>query len=197
MFSNIGGTATAVGDPPNIIIVNDSRIQATDQITFLNFSLHIVPGVLLACIPTFFAIRWLSRDAIIQKEPNLHKKIELRVWKKSLARMDRSSDEEKNVASRLQEYIDSLEQEIKNNPFPPEINLEELEAKYTIKDWPLFVNSCLVLSVVISLFFLHSVVHVELSLAWIAIIGAMAHLLVSGVIFFCVAFLLSLFFSTF
>ena len=28
VFSNIGGTATAVGDPPNVIIVSNDLIQA-------------------------------------------------------------------------------------------------------------------------------------------------------------------------
>ena len=28
VFSNIGGTATAIGDPPNVIIVSNSEIQA-------------------------------------------------------------------------------------------------------------------------------------------------------------------------
>ena len=28
MFSNIGGTATAVGDPPNVIIVSNDLIQS-------------------------------------------------------------------------------------------------------------------------------------------------------------------------
>ena len=27
LFSNIGGTATAIGDPPNVIIVSNSDIQ--------------------------------------------------------------------------------------------------------------------------------------------------------------------------
>ena len=45
----------------------------------------------------------------------------------------------------------------------------------------MFVNSCLVLSIVILLFFLHSAIHLELSLAWISIIGAMALLLISGI----------------
>merc|ERR1712137_942155 len=32
MFSNIGGTATAIGDPPNIIIVNEPRIRENKDV---------------------------------------------------------------------------------------------------------------------------------------------------------------------
>jgi len=48
---------------------------------------------------------------------------------------------------------------------------------------PLFTSSVIVLSIVVLFFFLHSWIeeHVELSLAWIAIMGAMVHLVVSGI----------------
>jgi len=29
MFTNLGGTATAIGDPPNIIIVSDPKVEET------------------------------------------------------------------------------------------------------------------------------------------------------------------------
>ena len=45
--------------------------------------------------------------------------------------------------------------------------------QYPIKDMSLFLKSCVVLTGVILLFFLHSFVPVNLGLAWIAIIGAM------------------------
>jgi len=58
---------------------------------------------------------------------------------------------------------------------------DELEERYRIKDWPLFIKSCIVLLVVVLLFFLHSVIKLDLSLAWIAIIGSMVHILVSSI----------------
>jgi len=57
----------------------------------------------------------------------------------------------------------------------------ELEEKYTITDYDLFLKSCVVLAGVVVLFFIHSFVEVNLTLPWIAIIGAMMHLLVSGI----------------
>ena len=42
MFSNIGGTATAIGDPPNVLIVADSSIKEAVSVLciyfFLNFT---------------------------------------------------------------------------------------------------------------------------------------------------------------
>jgi len=72
------------------------------------------------------------------------------------------------------------------------IDVKELEEKYKITDYPLFLKSMAVLLGVIVLFFSHSFVHVNLSLAWIAIIGAMIHLLVSGIRYSILSLSLSL-----
>ena len=40
IFSNIGGAATAIGDPPNVLIASDIDL-INGGITFLNFSLHM------------------------------------------------------------------------------------------------------------------------------------------------------------
>ena len=58
MFSNIGGTATLIGDPPNIIIGS----LLSDHITFLDFIINLAPGVLLAIIPAFLLSRWSYHD---------------------------------------------------------------------------------------------------------------------------------------
>jgi Na+/H+ antiporter NhaD/arsenite permease-like protein len=57
MASNIGGTATLIGDPPNIIIASRSGLTFTD---FLNVLTPIVAILLIV----FLALcRWLFRDA--------------------------------------------------------------------------------------------------------------------------------------
>jgi len=61
MFSNIGGTATPIGDPPNIIIVNDPRVMAHPDINFGTFTLHAAPGVILAAIVVFCYLYILQR----------------------------------------------------------------------------------------------------------------------------------------
>jgi Na+/H+ antiporter NhaD/arsenite permease-like protein len=36
LFSNIGGTATAIGDPPNVIIVSHKDVKANVSLTVLH-----------------------------------------------------------------------------------------------------------------------------------------------------------------
>jgi Na+/H+ antiporter NhaD/arsenite permease-like protein len=46
IFSNIGGTATGIGDPPNILIISNSHLQATELVDFNLFTYHMAPGAL-------------------------------------------------------------------------------------------------------------------------------------------------------
>ncbi|HZN80556.1 MAG TPA: ArsB/NhaD family transporter [Mycobacterium sp.] len=55
--SNIGGTATLVGDPPNIII------GSRGGLTYNDFLLHLTPIVTLLLIVFVGLCRWLFRDA--------------------------------------------------------------------------------------------------------------------------------------
>ena len=52
LLSNIGGTATLVGDPPNILIASAAGFSFND------FLLVLFPIVLIAYYPTVLAIRW-------------------------------------------------------------------------------------------------------------------------------------------
>jgi len=44
VFSNIGGTATGIGDPPNILIISNNQIQTSGHVGFSTFTLHMAPG---------------------------------------------------------------------------------------------------------------------------------------------------------
>jgi len=181
MYSNLGGTGTPVGDPPNIIIVNDAKIAASGQVNFGNFTLHMFPGVLMASAAIYFLIKKLTLPSL-RRQPNMNQRQELEIWKKTANKMRAETEEEEAVKKRLEEYISILEKQIREAPtIVADIDISELEEKYKIHDFPLFINSCVILSVVIGLFFLHTPIHVELTLAWIAIIGAIAHLLSSGI----------------
>ncbi|WP_158850234.1 ArsB/NhaD family transporter [Saccharothrix deserti] len=57
MASNIGGTATLIGDPPNIIIASRSGL------TFNDFLIHLAPFVVVLMIVFVVVCRWLFRDA--------------------------------------------------------------------------------------------------------------------------------------
>jgi Na+/H+ antiporter NhaD/arsenite permease-like protein len=57
LASNIGGTATLVGDPPNIIIASRAGLSYND------FLLHLAPIVVLLMVVFIGLCRWLFRDA--------------------------------------------------------------------------------------------------------------------------------------
>jgi Na+/H+ antiporter NhaD/arsenite permease-like protein len=51
ILSNVGGTATLIGDPPNIIIGS-----AFEEIGFVDFIIHIMPCIFFFCIPVSIAL---------------------------------------------------------------------------------------------------------------------------------------------
>ena len=72
LFSNIGGTATMIGDPPNIIIgsmmsksaIADGKYPtlADGGVGFNDFIVELAPGILLTIVPTFMMLKWIYRD---------------------------------------------------------------------------------------------------------------------------------------
>jgi Na+/H+ antiporter NhaD/arsenite permease-like protein len=58
VFSNLGGVATMVGDPPNIIIASASGF------VFNDFLIHSLPIVLLVCLVCFLLVRYLFRKEL-------------------------------------------------------------------------------------------------------------------------------------
>ncbi|MEU4746188.1 ArsB/NhaD family transporter, partial [Actinosynnema sp. NPDC023658] len=57
MASNIGGTATLIGDPPNIIIASRAGLSFND------FLVHLAPFVVVLMVVFVVVCRWLFRDA--------------------------------------------------------------------------------------------------------------------------------------
>ena len=53
LFGNIGGTATMIGDPPNLIIGNAFK----EELGFVDFMKVLAPGVILVLFPTLFFLR--------------------------------------------------------------------------------------------------------------------------------------------
>ncbi|KAH3743719.1 arsenical PUMP membrane protein [Pelomyxa schiedti] len=62
-FANIGGAATAIGDPPNIIIA--SRLN----LTFVDFLAHMTPGIAICAAVTMVVLVWYYR--VIWRGQNL------------------------------------------------------------------------------------------------------------------------------
>ena len=66
MFSNIGGTATMIGDPPNIIIGN----MLSDDVGFMDFIANLMPCIILTSGPAMYFLLWYYKDSF-PKEPKV------------------------------------------------------------------------------------------------------------------------------
>ena len=136
LFSNIGGAATMIGDPPNIIIgsmMSESAIEkagysnlASDGVAFNDFIIELAPGILLTIVPTFMMLKWMYAEEF--------------------------------SGERIRD-------------------VEELEAKYGVKDAKMLKASGTILGLVILGFFLNPILHIPVS--WVALIGAVVMLLVT------------------
>ena len=75
LFSNIGGAATMIGDPPNIMIgsgLSPSKIAEADGgtyaymaqygVTFNDFIMEMAPGILMTVVPSFMFLKWFYAE---------------------------------------------------------------------------------------------------------------------------------------
>ena len=79
IFSNVGGAATMIGDPPNIMIgsgLSPTAIAgrgyedlASSGVTFNDFITEMAPGILMTIVPTFMLVRYLYRDEFSGEAP--------------------------------------------------------------------------------------------------------------------------------
>mmetsp|Transcript_4915 Transcript_4915/g.13227 ORF Transcript_4915/g.13227 Transcript_4915/m.13227 type:complete len:770 (-) Transcript_4915:249-2558(-) len=63
ILSNIGGTATLIGDPPNIII----GAALADYISFVDFLSNLLPIVLIIAVAALGFLRWWYRAALAEE----------------------------------------------------------------------------------------------------------------------------------
>ena len=190
LFSNIGGTATAVGDPPNVILVSTDWTEVVGQsdIEFAEFTGHMALGILFVCSFSFVFLKFLYRGVDLDsKDPPAVAEIkrEIFLWQRTRGRIYGNTPEEEVVNSLLENKISALQTLLREQEGSAtaawERSVVELEEKNPIKDKDLLLNSSVVLFGVIILFFIHSVPEIHLNLGWIAIIGAMVLLVVAGV----------------
>ena len=147
LFSNIGGAATMIGDPPNIMIgsgLSASKIAEAEGgkyvdptynggagidlaqygVTFNDFIIEMAPGILMCIVPSFMFLKWFYADEF--------------------------------SGTRIRD-------------------IAELEAKYGIKDPAMLKVAGVILALVIINFFAHPITHIAVS--WIALVGAVVMLL--------------------
>lgn len=65
LASNIGGTATLIGDPPNIMIASGANLK------FIDFIIHLAPIAVAIFFVTIFSFKFLFREGLQQKPSNI------------------------------------------------------------------------------------------------------------------------------
>ncbi|XP_060035226.1 P protein isoform X2 [Erinaceus europaeus] len=195
MFTNIGGAATAIGDPPNVIIISNQELRKMG-LDFAGFTAHMFMGICLVLLFSFPLLRLLFWNRkLYNKEPSeiVELKHEIYVWRLTAHRISPASREETAVqnlllgkvrtlehllAHRLHTFHRQISQEDKNW----ENNIQELQKKHKISDRILLAKCLVVLGFVIFIFFLNSFVPgIHLDLGWIAILGAIWLLILADI----------------
>ncbi|EDL21864.1 pink-eyed dilution, isoform CRA_a [Mus musculus] len=195
IFTNIGGAATAIGDPPNVIIVSNQELRKMG-LDFAGFTAHMFLGICLVLLVSFPLLRLLYwNKKLYNKEPSeiVELKHEIHVWRLTAQRISPASREETAVRGLLLEKVLALEhllaqrlhtfhRQISQEDKNWETNIQELQRKHRISDRSLLVKCLTVLGFVISMFFLNSFVPgIHLDLGWIAILGAIWLLILADI----------------
>ncbi|KAM6292552.1 P protein [Porphyrio hochstetteri] len=186
IFTNIGGAATAVGDPPNVIIVSKQELRKKG-LDFAAFTGHMFVGICLVVLVSFPFLRLLYwNKKLYNKEPSeiVELKHEIYVWRLTAQRINPASREETAVKCLLMQKVLTLEmllrkklrtfhRQISQEDKNWETNIQELQKKHRITDKILLIKCLTVLGCVILTFFLNSFVPgIYLDLGWIAMLGA-------------------------
>ncbi|KAH8313000.1 hypothetical protein KR067_007833 [Drosophila pandora] len=173
-YSNIGGTLTPVGDPPNVIICTNAVVEH-DGIDFATFTLHMLPGVLLSLIAGYGVFYGMMRHALFDLDP---KQIQLAREHE----ISRALPDEKTLA-RMRELMNkgSLKMCLKpaDNYY---IVLATLESQYQIRNVPLLIKSMVALIFTLACFLLHSLPFLPgATLGWVAVLAAFLLLILANV----------------
>ncbi|XP_033476818.1 P protein [Epinephelus lanceolatus] len=187
IFTNIGGAATAVGDPPNVIIVSNQDLRK-EGIDFASFTGYMFLGICLVLLSSFPFLRMLYWNKKLYNKESIEiveLKHEILVWRQTAQRINPASREETavkcllmqkvlNLESLLRKLMKTFQRQISQEDKNWEQNIQELQKKHRITDKVLLVKCVSVLGVVIFMFFLNSFVpSIHLELGWIAILGAL------------------------
>ncbi|XP_047230073.1 P protein [Girardinichthys multiradiatus] len=195
IFTNIGGAATAVGDPPNVIIVSNQGLRR-EGIDFASFTGYMFLGICLVLLMSFPFLRMLYWNKKLYNKESIEiveLKHEILVWRQTAQRINPASREETavkcllmqkvlNLESLLRKMMKTFQRQISQEDKNWEQNIQELQKKHRITDKVLLVKCASVLGVVIFMFFLNSFVpSIHLDLGWIAILGALWLLVLADV----------------
>nr|XP_033201625.1 P protein-like [Bombus vancouverensis nearcticus] len=189
VYSNIGGAMTPIGDPPNVIITSN-RDVINNGIDFSTFTMHMSIGVILVILVVFAQLRFIFRDIAVLKfaEPRDVQELrhEIAIWQRAAASLSSYSKDENLVRETLLKKVQRLLSQLKKKLITGSVTLEtykttleELQEKYPIRDKWLLAKSGFTLIFVITLFFLHSIPNLHLSLGWTALLGVLLLLILA------------------
>ncbi|XP_039752704.1 P protein-like isoform X2 [Pararge aegeria] len=192
IFSNVGGAATPVGDPPNVIIASHRAILNAN-INFTSFTLHMGVGILLVCVQTYLQLRYMFRDMNTLRHSVPRDIVEMRqeigVWKRAAASLSSYSRDEDIVRRALEKKVQRLQTMLlkretnsgKSKADPHFCStLAQMKQKYRIRDKQLLIKSAVCVAFVVVVFFLHAIPELQrLSLGWTALLGALLLLLLA------------------
>ncbi|XP_076623101.1 P protein [Colletes latitarsis] len=189
VYSNIGGAMTPVGDPPNVIITSNHDV-IQHGVDFSTFTLHMSIGVILVIIVVYAQLRFIFRDVAVLRfdEPQDVQELrhEIAIWQRAAASLSSYSKDENLVRETLLKKVKRLLSQLKKKLLTGSValeryktTLEELQERYPIRDKWLLVKSGFTLTFVITLFFLHSLPNLHLSLGWTALVGVLLLLIVA------------------
>ncbi|KAG2382687.1 hypothetical protein C9374_005267 [Naegleria lovaniensis] len=180
IFSNIGGTATAIGTK------NWFRRY------FTIFS-SMCSDCSIFHIHSSRLLNWkLFKQAPQVDNERIQREKEIEIWEYTLKKTQGNGVEENMVKESLQHHIVNLKAQLQeylqkkgvstNTQLSPK-DLAKLSQQYSIHNPRLFIICCIILVIVIIFFFLESFIHeyVHVGLAEIAVIGAIIMLLLSGI----------------
>ena len=188
IFSNIGGAATAIGDPPNVLIASDPAIQEAG-VDFGSFTLHMIGAVIPVLLICYGLLRFMYRNLVVSngdRELN-DLRHEIMIWHRSAQSLPSMSREEAMVKSAIESKIHELRDELEKKErrsleysrrSSPK-SVADMEANCKITDKPLLIKSVCVLTVTVALFFMQNFPQTQLSLGWTALLGALTLLVLS------------------
>lgn len=191
VHANIGGTATPIGDPPNVIITSHPYI-AKHGVTFLTFTLHMTVGVIFVALQTMAQLRLTYRHVndLRLKEPKEIKELrrEITVWKRAAQSISNYSKDANLVRETLMKKVKILQHQLKKKSAVgmPETTrykatLEQLQKQYPIKNRTLLKQSAGILLFILVLFFIQSFPSIQrLSVAWCALLGTILLLIITS-----------------
>ncbi|XP_050433638.1 P protein-like isoform X2 [Adelges cooleyi] len=189
-YANMGGALTLIGDPPNVIIGTNRDVIASG-ITFTKFSLHMGAGMAIIFLTVNLHLRFIFRNMRDLKftEPSNVTELrqELAIWQKAASSLSSYSKEEgvvrdkllrkcKLIFTKLKDTLKGFKVDVipiveKHQTFDESV--KEFLHKGSTLDKSLLYKCGATLAFVITLFCLHSIPELNLSLGWIALLGTL------------------------